>query len=222
MKPFRFIFTLACAIVAILANAQNIVVEETFDSNELGWAENLKPDAGETIITEGEFRFEPKKGFIKIIPVSNGKSQTTILYSDAVMPIDPAQGFEISVDMKFNSGSKFFGALEAFNSACGLLLDFEDEYNFIAITADEKYCYFMEYKSNELVRYKQAAVKMKNVQGKTVNANLKVKYEGYKLKVYVDDIEMTAIPKIEIETPNIALFSTGERNVVFDNVIIAQ
>lgn len=67
-----------------------------------------------------------------------------------------------------------------------------------------------------------AAVKMKSLNKNKVSTNLKIIYRDYKLKVLVDDIEMTEVRKVNIESPTIALFTTGNRKVNFDNVMICQ
>lgn len=198
--------------------AQNIVVEETFDSNELGWAENVKPSAGEAIIVDGEFKFAPTNSYFS----SQNTTTPNLLYSDGVMPIDPLQGFEISVDMTMERLRILGASLDGWaNVSCGLLLEFDDEYNFIAVACSERTCYILFYQEGRLIRYKTTAIKMKGVEKKTATANLKVIYKDYKLKVLIDDVEMTEIRKVNIESPYIALFATGKK-VQFDNLIISQ
>ena len=199
--------------------AQNVVLEDNFDGNEFSWTENGKPDLGENIIMEGEFKFDSKASSQFF---SQDSKIPTLLLSEGVLPIDPAQGFSISVDMAFDH-IRFFGPnLYLLNLTSGFLLEYDDEYNFIAVAVNEKNCYILFYKEGKLIRYKQAAVKMKNVNKNKINANLKIEYIDYKLKIYVDDIEMTEMRKVTIESPVIALFVTGKRKVAFDNVKIAQ
>lgn len=133
------------------------------------------------------------------------------------MPVNAQNGFSISVDMEFeHSKDDHLGVTN------GILLQYDDDFNFIAVAVSEKTCYILIYEGGKLVRYKYAAVKMKNVNKKTVLANLKVEYRDYKLKVFVDDIEMTEMRKVNIESSNVALFVAGERKVQFDNVIVTQ
>lgn len=146
-------------------------------------------------------------------------NHTVRLTSEAVMPIDPNIGFEISTDMTFKHVEPFFDNL---NITSGFLLEYDDDYNFIAVAVNETNCYILFYVNGELTRYKVAAVKMKTVDKNKVHANLKIIYRDYKLKVLVDEIEMAELRKVNIESPTIALFTTGKRKVNFDNVIISQ
>lgn len=202
--------------------AQTVIVEENFENNELGWTENTKPDLGECVIMDGEFKFDSKQSSCFF---NNISKYPTLLTSEAVMPIDPNPGFEISTDMTFKHVGSSFGIavnVNSLNLTSGFLLEFDDEYNFIAVAVNEDYCYILFYVNGELTRYKRAAVKMKQIDKNKVQANLKIIYRDYKLKVLVDDIEMTEIRKVNIESPTIALFTTGKRKVSFDNVIISQ
>ena len=199
--------------------AQNIVVEDTFDGNELSWTENGKPGLGENIIIDGKFKFDSKNSYF----LNNVSRTPNLLLSEGVMPIDPAQGFSVSVDMEFDHIGTFLGIpMDNINVTSGILLEYDDDLNFIAVAVNEKACYILIYKEGQLTRYKVASVKMKGVNKNKVNANLKIDYHDYKLKIYVDDIEMTEMRKISIESPVIALFTTGKRKVSFDNVVISQ
>lgn len=219
----KIIYLLAILIASVIAPtvmAQTVVVEENFENNELGWTENTKPDLGECVINEGEFKFDSKLSSRFFDVKSN---QPTLLTSEAVMPIDPNQGFEISTDMTFDHIGSFFGmSLDNINLTSGFLLEYDDDYNFIAVAVNESNCYILFYVNGERTRYKVAAVKMKTVNKNKVQANLKIVYRDYKLKVLVDGIEMAELRKVNIESPTIALFTTGKRKVNFDNVVISQ
>lgn len=222
MKTYlvHLLATLVALSIAPSGLAQTAIIEETFENNELGWTENTKPDLGECIIMEGEFQFDSKNSSHFYDVKSN---QPTLLTSEAVMPIDPNQGFEISTDIKFDHvGSSLGVSLDNLNLTSGFLLEYDDDYNFIAVAVNESKCYLLFFVNGHLTRYKEAAVKMKTVNKKKVCANLKIIYRDYKLKVLVDGIEMTELRKVNIESPVIALFATGKRKVNFDNVIISQ
>lgn len=207
-------------ISSVAVEAQNVIVEETFDSNELGWTENTKPDYGECIIIDGQFKFDSKASS-KFFDAQTRRP--ALLTSEAVLPINPNQGFEISTDISFDHISAFLGlALDNLNMTSGFLLEYDDDYNFIAVAVNERNCYIVFYVNGELTRYKIAAIKMKGVEKNKVTANLKLIYRDYKLKVLVDDIEMVELRKVNIESPTIALFATGKRKVFFDNVVVSQ
>lgn len=213
----KFIYQLATFIALVIAPsglAQTVVIEENFDNNELGWTENTKPDLGECVIMEGEFKFDSKISYF----IDDKSNSPMLLTSEADMPIDPNQGFEISTDMTFNH----INLLNSINVTSGFLLEYDDDYNFIAVAVNETNCFILFYVSGKLTRYKIAAVKMKKVDKNKVSANLKIAYRDYKLKVFVDGIEMVELRKVNIESPTIALFTTGKRKVNFDNVIISQ
>lgn len=211
---------LAFIILAITSNAkaETVVVEENFDSNEMGWTENSKPENGECIITEGQFKFDSKKSYF----YTTNSVTPSLLISEGVMPIDPAQGFTVSVDIEFKHAGTFLGTFDFLNLTSGILLEYDDDYNFTAIAVNEKSCYILIFKEGKLIRYKASTVKMKVGEKNMVSANLKVEYQDYKLKIYVDDIEMTGLRKVNIESPVIALFTAGKQKVSFDNVIVSQ
>lgn len=222
MRKFVILFATILYVINFVAdlNAQTVIVEETFDNNELGWTENTKPDLGECVIIDGQFKFDSKLNSNFFDAKSD---RPTLLTSEATMPIDPNNGFEISADMMFDHVGSFLGlSLDNINQTCGFLLEYDDDYNFIAVAVNEKNCYILFYVNGELTRYKVAAVKMKGVEKNKVNANLKIIYRDYKLKVLIDDIEMVELRKVNIESPEIALFTTGKRKLSFDNVIISQ
>jgi hypothetical protein len=200
--------------------SQNVVVEETFDNNELGWTENSKPDLGECIIMDGEFKFDSK---INSCFIGQLSKRPSLLTSEAEMPIDPNLGFEISADISFDHVRSFLGIpMDNLNMTSGFLLEYDDDFNFIAVAVNESYCFILFYVNGELTRYKYSAVKMKNIDKNKVLANLKIVYRNYKLTVLVDNVEMAELRKVNIESPSIALFATGKRQVNFDNVIISQ
>lgn len=219
----KTLFNTGAFLILLLSStmqAQNIVIEDNFDGNELGWTENTKPDLGECIIIDGAFKFDSKVSSNFFDAKSNNPS---LLISEGVMPIDPIQGFSISVDMEFDHIGSFLGlSLDNLNLTSGILLEYDDDYNFIAVAVNEKSCYILFYKEGKLIRYKVAAVKMKTVEKNKVKANLKIEYRDFRLKILVDNIEMTELRKVNIESPTIALFTTGKRKVSFDNVIITQ
>lgn len=212
----------SCLIMALIqpAMGQTVIAEESFDSNELGWTEDTKPDLGECVIMDGQFKFDSKITSKFYDAKSN---RPTLLLSETDMPLDPAHGFEISTDIIFDHVGSMLGiSLDNLNYTSGFLLEYDDDYNFIAIAVNESNCYILFYKNGELTRYKVAAVKMKGINKNKVTTNLKIVYRNYKIKVLVDNIEMVEIKKVNIESPTIALFTTGKRKVVFDNLIVSQ
>lgn len=220
MKIKSLITAIIIAIHAFPSIAETVVVEDNFDGNELSWTENTKPDLGECIIIDGTFKFDSKFSSKFFDAKSN---EPTLLLSEGIMPIDPAQGFSVSVDMEFDHVRSFLGlSFDNLNITSGILLEYDDDYNFVAVAVNEKSCFILFYKEGHLTRYKVASVKMKTVNKNKVNANLKIEYKDYKLKIYIDNIEMTEMRKVNIESPVIALFTTGQRKVSFDNVIISQ
>lgn len=214
--------TIICCLLSMSGSiaAENIIIEDTFDGNELSWTENTKPDLGECIIMEGAFQFNSKASSNFF---TQNSSTPSLLSSEGVLPVDPAQGFTVSVDMEFDHIGSFLGlSLDNLNLTSGILLEYDDDYNFIAVAVNEKSCYILFYNEGKLTRYKVAAVKMKTVNKNKVSANLKIEYKDYKLKIYVDNIEMTEIRKVNIESPIVALFTTGKRKVYFDNFVVSQ
>lgn len=222
----KFVFSILAILVASFCSqisAENTVVVDNFDNNELGWTENSRPELGECVIMEGAFKFDGKaaSGFYDYQRGIFTPDQ--VLLSEGVMPIDPNLGFTVSVDIRFDHLAKLFGGTwGGINLTSGFLLEYEDDLNYIAVACDETSCYVLNFKEGKLVRYKKSAIKMKTDDKNKVNANLKVEYKDNKLKICVDDIEMLEMRKIEIESPYIALFATGKRKVTFDNVVISQ
>lgn len=206
-----------------ISTAQTTIIEETFDDNAMGWSENSRIAAGECIIMEGKFMFDSKESYFLD---SHDNFYPHLLISEGEMPIDPLKGFELSFDICFKHvGPLYKGNIlisNGLNYTSGVLLDYDDDYNYIAIAVNEDRCFIFSVQQGKIVRFKEAAVKMMGKDNKNISANIKIIYGDFKLKVFVDDIEMTEIRKINIESPLIALFTTSKRKVDFDNVIIKQ
>lgn len=124
----RAILVFSSMLTLQICIAQTIVVEESFDSNELGWTENSKPELGECIIMDGEFKFDSKLNSCFFSQKSNRPS---LLTSETVLPIDPTHGFEISADISFDHVRSFLGlSMDNINVTSGFLLEYDDDYNF--------------------------------------------------------------------------------------------
>lgn len=200
-------------------HAQKVVIEETFDGNELNWTENARIKAGECVIMDGHFMFDSKNSYFII---NNGSFRPQLLLAEGEIPVDPVGGFEISFDISFPHNSFGLYTLTGLNYTSGILLNYDDDYNYIAVAVNEDECYILFVKEGNIVRFKEATVKMKGKEKKNVVANIKVTYKDFKLKVFVDDIEMTEVRKVNIDTPQIALFTTSKRKMTFDNLIVKQ
>ena len=220
-KLFMLIVGLAIFLPLPLS-AQNVVIEETFDGNELNWTENARIKAGECVIMEGQFMFDSKNSYF-ITNNGSGSFRPQLLLAEGEIPVDPVGGLEISFDISFpHNASGLYTLYNGLNYTSGILLGYDDDYNYIAVAVNEEECYILFVKEGHIVRLKEATVKMKGKEKKNVSANIKVIYKDFKLKIFVDDIEMTEVRKVNIDTPQIALFTTSKRKMAFDNLIVKQ
>lgn len=200
-------------------HAQNVVIEETFDGNELNWTENARIKTGECVIMDGKFMFDSKNSYF-ITNNGNGSFRPQLLLAEGEIPVDPVGGFEISFDISFPP-TVLYSLNSGLNHTSGILLSYDDDYNYIAVAVNEMECYILFVKEGHIVRFKESTVKMKGKDKKNVFANIKVIYKDFKLKIFVDDIEMTEVRKVSIDTPQIALFTT-KRKMTFDNLVVKQ
>lgn len=212
----NIVFILMFFSASLCASAQTI--EDEFDSNLLGWTENANPERGESIIMEGVFKFVPNTkrttfGSIPTFVNAQGLFEPNVLFADIVSPLDMTQNFTLSVDMQFQK----MAYVSYINSISGVMLDFEDELNFLAIGLCDKYCYLLKSEKGKLVARKYISIKVNKEKGK-VTANFKIQMRNGTLTVFVDDIEMLQQRRVSIGDPGIALFATtGVYEVLFDN-----
>lgn len=211
MSPTKFIMSLLLVMITTFTTFSQVVADDNFESNNLSWQENINPDLGESIITDGHFKL--KSDWKTTWNLYNSKNpRPQILYSDCFLPINPIEGFQIESDIEFKEY-----LFNNFNCCQGFLLDFVDEMNFIAVAITLNKCYYLRYEQAKLVSAKESAIKIKGKQKGWFSCTLKVNYKDNRLKVYVDDIEMMELRRVVIENEGFALFSSGGNEALFDN-----
>lgn len=211
MKHIKITFALLLVVFSTFTSVAQIVAEDDFETNNLSWQENINPDFGESIITEGRFKLKSKWNNTSWNLYNAKNPRPQILYSDCFLPINPIEGFQIESDIEFKE------YLSGFNYCQGFLLDFVDEMNFIAIAITEKKCYYLRYEQAKLVSAKESAIKIKGKEKGWLSCTLKVTYRDNRLKVYIDDIEMMELRRVVIENEGFGLFSVGGNEAYFDN-----
>lgn len=215
MKTIKIALALLLGVFSALSSVAQIVAEDDFETNNLGWQENINPDFGESIITEGRFKLKSSWNNTSWNLYNNKNPRPQILYSDCFLPVNPIEGFQVESDIEFKQ------YLAGFNYCQGFLLDFVDEMNFIAIAITEKKCYYLRYEQAKLVSAKESAIKIKGKEKGWLSCNLKVTYRDNRLKVYIDDIEMMELRRVVIENEGFGLFSVGGNEAYFDNFIVS-
>lgn len=137
MKAFKVILSFLLGMITSTNAFSQTVAEDDFESNNLSWQENINPDFGESIITEGRFKLKSSIRATSWNLYNQNNPRPQILYSDCFLPINPIEGFQIESDIEFKPWMNIYDCCQ------GFLLDFVDEMNFIAVAITEKKCYYL-------------------------------------------------------------------------------
>ena len=184
-------------------NAQ--VMEDDFGSNQYNWSE-LSNKRGEAIIKDGVLHLES-------LPTASSNDVMSTCYA----PFDVNKPFVLSVEAlveKIDSKKVF-----------GILLDYEDERNYILFYISDNEAKLEIKKENNLVGYKEEAIKIR--KGKKVGIEFEVEYNLNELVFKVNGIRAMAYRR-RISKEDFLLgtsgigFYTRKGSIDFDNLKIIQ
>lgn len=197
----NFIF-LSFLLCFITPNLKAQVMEDDFESNQFGWTESVGK-RGIAVIRDGVLHLESK-----------GKPLTSTCYGS----FDINKPFILQVEAlaKKIDDDKIFG----------ILLDYEDDQNYILFYICEDEANLEVVKEDKLIGRKQEALKLK--KGKKVGVDFEVEYNLNELVYKVNGVRAMAyrrrVAKDEfmLGTSGIGFFARGGQVIDFDNLKILQ
>ena len=190
-------------LVALCAHSLSFsqVMDDDFESNQYNWSE-LSSSRGVALIKDGVLHLESK-----------AKNVLSTCYA----PFDVNKPFVLTVEAlaKKIDGSKIFG----------ILLDYEDEQNFILFYVSDDEAKLEIWKENKIVGYKEEALKLR--KGKKVGIEFEIEYNLNELVFKVNGIRAMSyrrrIAKDDflLGTSGIGFFAR-KGTIDFDNLKIMQ
>lgn len=196
---FLFMSFLLCLITS---NIKAQVMEDDFESNQFGWTESVGK-RGIAVIRDGVLHMESK-----------GKPLTSTCYGS----FDINKPFVLQVEAlaKKIDDDKIFG----------ILLDYEDDQNYILFYICEDEANLEVVRENKLIGRKQEALKLK--KGKKVGVDFEVEYNLNELVYKVNGVRAMAYRRrvakddFLLGTSGIGFFARGGQEIDFDNLKIIQ
>ena len=200
MKKKYLLLSLLLCMISPNLYAQ--VMEDDFESNQFGWTESVGK-RGVAVIRDGVLHMESK-----------GKPLTSTCYGS----FDINKPFILQVEAlaKKIDDDKIFG----------ILLDYEDDQNYILFYICEDEANLEIVKEDKLIGKKQEALKLK--KGKRVGVEFEVEYNLNEIVYKVNGVRAMSyrrrVAKDEflLGTSGIGFFARGGQVIDFDNLKIIQ
>ena len=196
MKQFIISATLLFSVLSI--NAQSYQMEDTFDTNNYGWTEVVSK-RGEAIIKDGVLRIKSKAEF---------EFFSSTCYTD----IDVQQNFEMKCEVKVKSIND--------DSRFGMILDYIDDYNYIAFTVYEGNARLVRIKEGRIVGSKANSIKLKSARKASVDLTVKSTYQ--RLVFEINGMMAIDVRYLPLTSNGIGFYVAGKNTVDFDNLIVTQ
>lgn len=204
MKKVFLIMAMAAGL-SLSANAQSF--KDTFDSNSLGWTEISGSD-GEAVIKEGVLHLEGKKNGTNFYIYTPGSQ----IISSCYAPFDPKANFEIkckAIVKKINE-----------KNPIGMMVNYIDDYNFMAFTFDENKVYYRELYEGNLVGYKENLLNLKGKRNAEVN--ISIRSTENKIEFFINNMRALELRYKPIMTTGIGFYVYGAQVADFDDLEIIQ
>ena len=198
MKQLLFLFTF---LVSFNSAIYSQVMEDDFESNQYNWSE-LSSSRGKALIRDGVLHLESSSKFV---------------LSTCYAPFDVNKPFILSVEAlakKIDSRNLF-----------GILLDYEDEQNYILFYISDDEAKLEITRENKIVGYKEEALKLR--KGKKVGLEFEVEYNLNELIFKVNGVRAMAYRR-RISKDDFLLGTSGigfyarKGSIDFDNLKITQ
>jgi len=198
MKKLIFLFTF---LVSFNSAIYAQVMEDDFESNQYNWSE-LSSSRGKALIRDGVLHLESSSKFV---------------LSTCYAPFDVNKPFILSVEAlakKIDSRNLF-----------GILLDYEDEQNYILFYISDDEAKLEITRENKIVGYKEEALKLR--KGKKVGLEFEVEYNLNELIFKVNGVRAMAYRR-RISKDDFLLGTSGigfyarKGSIDFDNLKITQ
>jgi len=199
------LFALVTIMLFCYEAAQAQVMEDDFESNQYNWSE-ISSKRGEAIIKDGVLHLESYAS-------GNSKSVMSTCYA----PFEINKPFVMTVEALADKiGS---------NKLFGILLDYEDEHNYILFYVDNDEAKLEVWNENKLVGYKEESLKLR--KGKKVGIDFEVEYNLNELIFKVNGVRAMAYRR-RISKDAFLLGTSGigfyarKGSIDFDNLKIIQ
>ena len=198
MKKLIFLFTF---LVSFNSAIYAQVMEDDFESNQYNWSE-LSSSRGKALIRDGVLHLESSSKFV---------------LSTCYAPFDVNKPFILSVEAlakKIYSRNLF-----------GILLDYEDEQNYILFYISDDEAKLEITRENKIVGYKEESLKLR--KGKKVGLEFEVEYNLNELIFKVNGVRAMAYRR-RISKDDFLLGTSGigfyarKGSIDFDNLKITQ
>lgn len=176
--------------------AQRLVFEETFDSNQNGWNEQVVRNKSCII----------KEGVLELVNRSN--ELANIAYCDA--GFNPSIPFVFSMDILSNRipSDNYFG----------FILDFKDEMNYVIFYFNKEDVIMERIKEGKTISRINHPIKL----GKEKEIKVRLEATGSNAKLYINNVPSMTLPYFSIESSGIGLILSGNQKASFDNIRIEQ
>lgn len=193
------------AFVALSANAQSF--KDTFDSNTLGWTEMSSSD-GEVLIKDGVLHLKGKKNgqsFFTYVP-------GTEIITSAYTAFDPQKNFQI----------KCKATIKKINdkNPIGIIINYQDDRNFMLFSIDEGNAYFMRYEDGDLTGYRANLLKLKGKRNTEIAFEIKSTYN--RIEFLVNDMTAIELRYQPIISNGVGFYLYGAQEADFDDLEIIQ
>lgn len=188
------IITIGCIYNKSLA--QRFVFDETFDSNQNGWNEQVVRNKSCII----------KEGVLELVNRSN--ESVNIAYCNA--GFNPAIPFVFSMDILSNKipNDNYFG----------FILDFKDEMNYVIFYFNKEDVIMERIKEDRTISKINHPIKL----GREKEIKVRLEATGSNAKLYINNIPSMTLPYFSIESSGIGLILSGNQKASFDNIRIEQ
>lgn len=198
MKKYLLITLLSSCFACM--NAQQ--VNDDFESNNLGWTEEVGSDKV-AVIKDGHLHLEGK---------ASGVS------SSCYAPFDIDKPFEIKCEafVKSLTGSKHFG----------VIVDYEDEQNYIRFSVEDDRVYVRRVVEDRIVAQRSQPLKLK--AKKKTGLDFKIEYTLQKVTLFINDMKAIDYQRrvnsgqFMLGTTGIGFYAGKNTEVDFDNLVIIQ
>lgn len=195
------LFIILFASIFLSGTVFSQVMEDDFESNQFGWTEKSN-SKGKAMVKDGVLHLE---------------SGSKFAYSTCYAPIDINKPFQLKVEAlaKRVSGHNYFG----------IILDYEDEYNFMVFYINDDEAKLEVYRESRLVGYKEGDLKLK--RGSKIGIEFEIEYNLNELIYKVNGIQVFTyrrrLSKDEfvLGTSGIG-FYVSQGSIDFDNLKIMQ
>ena len=177
------------------------VMDDDFESNQYNWSE-LSSSRGKALIQDGVMHLESKSKFV---------------LASCYAPFDVNKPFILTVEAlaKRIDGTKLFG----------ILLDFEDEQNYILFYINNDEAMLEITKEGKIIGYKEEALKLR--KGKKVGIDFEVRYNLNELEFFVNGVRAMSYRR-RIAKDDFLLGTSGigfyarKGTIDFDNLKVIQ